>query len=96
MEDDHSRKLWAARLENETDDTVVDSMKHLHEQKYDSLLTDNGSQFSRRNSVMKKCCDQYLTGTHIWTSIHHPQTMDNFKCSERTEKISNTQIDEEY
>ena len=30
MEDDHSRKLWAARLENETDDNVVDGMKYLH------------------------------------------------------------------
>jgi hypothetical protein len=72
MEDDHSRKVWVARLENETDDTVVDGMKHLHEQKYDSLLTDNGSQFSRRNSVMEKYCNVLK---HIWTSIHHPQTM---------------------
>jgi transposase len=76
MEDDHSRKLWAARLENETDDNVVDGMKRLlNDQKYDSLLTDNGSQFNRRNSTMRKYCDQHLTGRHIWTSIHHPQTM---------------------
>lgn len=76
MEDDYSRKLWAARLENETDDDVVDGMKRLlHNQKYDSLLTDNGSQFNRKNSTMRKYCDQYLTGRHIWTSIHHPQTM---------------------
>jgi len=40
---------------------------------------------------MKKYCKEYLTEKHIWTSIHHPQTMGNFKCSERTEKISNTQ-----
>ena len=58
MEDDHSRKFWATRLENETDDNVVDGMKYLHDQKYDSLLTDNGSQFNRRNSIMKKYCDQ--------------------------------------
>ncbi len=57
MEDDHSRKFWAVRLENETDDNVVDGMKYLHDQKYDSLLTDNGSQFNRRNSIMKKYCD---------------------------------------
>ena len=82
MEDDHSRKLWAVRLENEKDDNVVDGMKHLHIKKYDSLLTDNGSQFSRKNSTMRKYCDQYLTGKHIWTSIHHPQTMG---------KLSNTQ-----
>jgi hypothetical protein len=76
IEDDHSRKLWAARLDNETDDNVVDGMKRLlHNQKYDSLLTDNCSQFSRKNSTMRKYCDQYLAGKHIWTSIHHPQTM---------------------
>ena len=84
MEDDHSRKFWAARLENETDDNVVDGMKRLHDQKYDSLLTDNGSsQFNRRNSIMKKYCDQYLTGTHIWTSIHHPQTMGKISNAQR-------------
>jgi hypothetical protein len=75
-EDDHSRKFWAARVDNETDDNVVDGMKRLlHDQKYDSLLTDNGSQFSRKNLTMKKYRDQYLTGRHIWTSINHPQTM---------------------
>jgi hypothetical protein len=83
MEDDHSRKLWTTRLENETVDNVVDDMKHLlNDQKYDSLLTDNDSQFNRRNSTMRKYCDQHLTGRHIWTSIHHPQTMG---------KLSNTQ-----
>ena len=50
-------------------------MTKLHIQKYDSLLTDNGSQFSRKNSVMKKYCKQYLREKHIWTSVHHPQTM---------------------
>jgi hypothetical protein len=76
MEDHHSRKLWVARLDNETDDNVVDLMKRLlHDQKYGSLLTDNGSQFNRKNSTMRRYCDQYLTGKHIWTSIHHPQTM---------------------
>lgn len=92
MEDDHLRKLWAARLDNETDDSVVEGMKHLHIQEYGSLLTDNGSQFNRKNSTIRKYCDQYLTGKHIWTSIHHPQTMGIFKHSERIEKISNTQI----
>jgi len=91
MEDDHSRKFWAARLENETDDSVVGGMKYLHIQEYDSLLTDNGSQFNRKNSTIRYC-DQYLTGKHIWTSIHHPQTMDTFKRSERTEAFFITQI----
>ena len=66
MEDDHSRKFWAVRLENETDDNVVDGMKQLHDQKYDSLLTDNGSsQFNRRNFIMKKYCDQYNRETYL-------------------------------
>jgi hypothetical protein len=91
MEDDHFIKLWAARLENETDDNVVDAMKHLLTMKFDSILTDNGSQFNRKNSTMRRYCDQYLTGRHIWTSIHHPQTMGNFKCSKRTEEIFSAQ-----
>ena len=61
MEDDHSRKLWVTRLDNETDDNVVDAMKRLlPDQKYGSLLTDNGSQFNRKNSTMRRYCDQYL------------------------------------
>jgi hypothetical protein len=74
-EDDHSRKNgWALRLENELDGTVVAGMKKLHGWKYANLLmTDNGSQFSRRNSVMKKYCEEYLTEKHIWSSVHHPQ-----------------------
>ena len=75
MEDDHSRKGWALRLKDEQDDTVVEGMKNLHDWNYGNMLTDNGSQFIRRNSVMKKYCDQYLTDKHIWTSVHHPQTM---------------------
>lgn len=75
MEDDHSRKGWALRLENELDDTVVAGMKELHGWKYANLLTDNGSQFSRRNSVMKRYCQEYLTEKHIWSSVHHPQTL---------------------
>jgi hypothetical protein len=84
MEDDHSRKLWAVRLDNETDDSVVKGMICLHNRKkYDSLLTDNGSQFSRKNSTMRKYCDQYLTGKHIWTSIHHPQTMGKLSSAQK-------------
>jgi hypothetical protein len=30
MEDDHSRKFWAARLENETDDTIVDGILSIY------------------------------------------------------------------
>lgn len=50
-------------------------MEQLHPYPYENLLTDNGSQFSRKNSTIAKYCDSYLTGRHIWTSVHHPQTM---------------------
>ncbi|MGC9144885.1 MAG: hypothetical protein ACP5GS_02035, partial [Nitrososphaeria archaeon] len=51
------------------------AMKTLHPEKYQNILTDNGSQFSKRNYTMKKYCEQSITGKHIWTSVHHPQTM---------------------
>ena len=76
MEDDHSRKGWAKRLNGPaTDDTVVYWMKRLHPDVYENLLTDNGKQFARNNSTMRKYCEEYLTGKHIWSSVHHPQTL---------------------
>src|SRR5438105_10078553 len=75
MEDDYSRKGWAMRLDNELDDSVVAGMKQLHHWKYQNLLTDNGSQFSRRNSTMSKYCQEYVIEKHIWSSVHHPQTL---------------------
>ena len=75
MEDDHGRKAWSLVLKNEKDKTVVKGMKRLVKVKYDNLLTDNGSQFSRQNSVMRKYCEERINEKHIWTSIHHPQTM---------------------
>ena len=75
MEDDHSRKGWATSACNGRDDGVVYAMEQLHQYPYEGLLTDNGSQFSRKNSSMAKYCEKYLTGRHVWTSIHHPQTM---------------------
>lgn len=89
MEDDYSRRLWATRLENETDDNVIDGMKSLlHDhKKYDSLLTDNGSQFNRKNSTMRKYCDQYLTWRHIWASIDHPQNMGKLSNAQKGLKI---------
>ena len=50
-------------------------MKKLVNERYDNLLTDNGSQFTRKNSVMRKYCEKNLNEKHIWTSVHHPQTM---------------------
>ncbi|MFO8050768.1 MAG: hypothetical protein R6V01_03620 [Thermoplasmatota archaeon] len=75
MEDDHSRKGWAIALPEQRDVTVVDGMKNLVNERYDNLLTDNGSQFSRNNSRMRKYCEEHLNEKHIWTSVHHPQTM---------------------
>ena len=75
MEDDYSRKAWATTLRNQKDKTVVRGMKRLIKIRYDNLLTDNGGQFSRRNAEMRKYCEEFLNEKHIWTSVHHPETM---------------------
>ncbi|MCK4365481.1 MAG: transposase [Thermoplasmatales archaeon] len=75
MEDDHSRKGWALALPNANDETVIRGMKKLIKEKYDNLLTDNGSQFSRKNSEIRKYCEEFVQEKHIWSSIHHPQTL---------------------
>ena len=75
MEDDNSRKGWAMTLKDEKDRTVRAGMEELVPYKYDNLLTDNGSQFSRMNSEIRKYCDEHVREKHIWTSVHHPQTM---------------------
>jgi len=75
MEDDYSRRGWAIRLLNQRDTTVVKGMKKLMKIRYDNLLTDNGSQFSRKNKVIREYCEAHINEKHIWTSIHHPQTM---------------------
>ena len=75
MEDDYSRKGWAIRLSNQKDKTVVKGMKKLLKIRYDNLLTDNGSQFSRKNKVIREYCQDHINEKHIWTSVHHPQTM---------------------
>jgi hypothetical protein len=75
MEDDHSRKGWAMTLKDEMGTTVHAGMGELVQHQYDNLLTDNGSQFSRLNSEMRKYCDEFVREKHIWTSVHHPETM---------------------
>ena len=75
LEDDYSRRGWALRLANQKDTTVVRGMKKLIKIRYDNLLTDNGSQFSRKNKVIREYCQSHINEKHIWTSIHHPQTM---------------------
>lgn len=75
MEDDYSRKGWSLALKNGTDETVIKGMKQLIKDKFDNLLTDNGSQFSRKNSAIRRYCEEFVRGKHIWASIHHPQTL---------------------
>lgn len=86
MEDDYSRKGWAQALRNQKDKIVIRGMKKLIHQKYDNLLTDNGSQFSRRNSEMRKYCDEFLNEKHIWTSVHHPETMGKLSAFQKAMK----------
>lgn len=75
MLDDYSRKGWSLALKNGEDDTVIAGMKKLIIERFENLLTDNGCQFSRRNAAMRKYCEEWVRDKHIWTSIHHPQTM---------------------
>jgi len=74
-EDDHSRKGWAMRLADSKDLTVVKGLKALLNMRYDNLLTDNGGQFNRRNANMNRYCEENINEKHIWSSIHHPQTL---------------------
>lgn len=73
--DDHSRRAWAFALRGRDDETVMDGMRHLLPFKFENLITDNGCQFSRSNTQMHRFCHERVTRKHIWTSIHHPQTM---------------------
>ena len=75
MEDDHSREGWAARIDAPTDDLVVEGMARLHPGVYGNLLTDNGSQFHRMNRTMRSYCEGHIMGGHVWSSVHHPQTL---------------------
>jgi transposase InsO family protein len=75
MEDDYSHRGWAIRLKDQRDATVINGMKTLMKIKYDNLLTDNGSQFSRKNQVIRKYCEDHINEKHIWTGVHHPQTI---------------------
>jgi hypothetical protein len=75
MEDDYSRRGWAIRLKDQRDITVSNGMKTLLKIKYDNLLTDNGSQFNRKNKVIRQYCEEHINEKHIWTGLHHPQTM---------------------
>ena len=87
MEDDHSRKGWAMTLKDEKDKTVRAGMEELVQRQYDNLLTDNGGQFSRLNSEIRKYCEEYVREKHIWTSVHHPQTMGKLSAFQKGLKL---------
>jgi hypothetical protein len=74
MLDDHSREAWARRIENPTDDSVVEGMTYLHPKVFENLLRDNGKQFARMNSTMRSRSETHIKGKHVWSTIHHPQT----------------------
>lgn len=84
--DDYSRKGWALAIRNQKDSTVIRGMKKLIPYKYENILTDNGSQFSRKNSRFRKYCEEYVTGKHIWTSIHRPRTMGKLSAFQKAMK----------
>lgn len=73
--DDHSRRAWATALRDRDERTVIDGLRRLLPFKFENLLTDNGSQFGRSNTEMREFCRERVLKKHIWTSIHHPQTM---------------------
>jgi hypothetical protein len=83
IEDDHSRRAWAERIEDATDDEVAGGMEDLHPDQYENLLTDNGSQFSRKNSTIRGYCERHVTARHIWSSPHHPQTLGNLSAFQK-------------
>jgi len=95
MLDDHSREGWTGRIENPTDDMVVDGMTYLHPDVFENLLTDNGSQFCRMNSTMRKYCEMYVTGKHIWSTVHHPLAGEAVRVPEGTEGVPHPQAGKE-
>jgi len=86
MEDDYGRYGWAVELKDQKDTTVTKGMKTLIRHKYDNLLTDNGSQFSKKNSVIRKYCEEHINEKHIWTSVHHPETMGKLSAFQKSIK----------
>ena len=53
----------------------------------------HGSQFSRMNSTMRRYCESSITGRHIWSSVHHPQT--SVQLPEGAEEVPEAQAREE-
>ncbi len=59
-----------------TEEKVTNAMKKLHPDKYENLITDNGSQFSKKNSDMRHYCEESITGAYLYSSsTDHGQTV---------------------
>ncbi len=82
MEDDHSRKGWATSMVDGSEDKVIHAMKALHPEKYENLLTDNGSQFYANYGDIKSpgitSYQEYLSKhkiRHVLGRIQYPQRL---------------------
>ncbi len=62
--------------------STEEDMEGLRPDEYENLLTDNGKQFCR-NPTMRRYCEGHITGRHILSSIHHPQTLASCRTSRR-------------
>lgn len=47
------------------------------------MILEENPTLTPRDLEIIRHCDQYLTGRHIWTSIHHPQTMGKLSNAQR-------------
>jgi len=75
MEDDHTRFVWSDIIDNESTGTVAAGMHELVPFKYNNLLTDNGPQFSKKNTSFLDYLKKHVRKDHIHSSFYHPQTL---------------------
>jgi transposase InsO family protein len=75
MEDDHSRYAWSDILDDISAETVTKKMHDLAPFKYNNLLTDNGTQFSKKNKPFLYYLAKHVRKRHIRSSFRHPQTL---------------------
>jgi hypothetical protein len=74
MEDDHTRYIWSDLIDDESTETVVEKMQEFVLYEYNNLLTDNGPQFSKKNTEFSKYKEKFVRRNHIHSSYYHPQT----------------------
>jgi len=96
MEDDHSRNGWATSMIDQTDERVVHAMKTLHPDKYENLLTDNGSQFQEKLQDEKVLRKQHKWKTHMDFSSSPTDHGQNVKHAEGIEEVPKAQAWKEH